>query len=266
MFQRGYSLDELSFLLCYPRQEKDCFEKRIVEARLLGIKHFIREGNVLLNGIPVIGKGTTAIVVKAVYLGGVEVAVKVRRLDSNRPSMRHEARILKITNKVGIGPKMTAHSRNFIIWRYVGGISLDEWASTSSKRDLEEVLAKLLVQLYILDRMGVSHKELARSRGHIIVENKNPVILDFETASLGSSKSNVTQFFSCLISGRGPGRVIRERLGVNVEELRRALASYKADMDITPVIEALHLKKLFHHFYDDVRSRLADSLYVTDEI
>lgn len=240
----GYTREELAFILCYPVPTMGCLNKRVVEASLLRVRRFLRQGKTLINSIPVIGKGTTAIVIAAEHVGGVLAALKVRRLDSNRPSMLREAYILRLANTVGVGPPFLAASKNLLLWRLVRGVSLLEWLK--GKEDPEKVkklFAQLLYQLYLLDKTGIVHTELSRPSGHILVENDKPVVLDFESASLLSKKSNVTQFLSLLLKDTEYSVLLRSYIPELPDKgkLRELLRQYKRERNLVHLLKELKL-------------------------
>ncbi len=241
----SYTREELAFILCYPTPTTSCLNKRVVEASLLRVRRLLRQGKTLINGVPVVGKGTTAIVVAAEHVRGVLAALKIRRLDSNRPSMLREAYILRLANTVGVGPLFLAASKNLLLWRLVRGVSLLEWLK--SRKDPEEVkklFVQLLYQLYLLDKTGIVHTELSRPSGHILVENGKPVVLDFESASLTSKKSNVTQFLSLLLRNTEYSIILRSYIPELPDrgKLREILRQYKRRRDIEYLLKGLKLR------------------------
>jgi len=233
-------------LLCYPLENSKEFRKRLVELKLLGIKSVLPGGKTIINNFPVLGKGTTSIVLKGRYIGNRIVTIKVRRLDSNRPSVIHEARMLRIANMVNVGPKLLTYSRNFIIWEYINGIPLVDFLK--EERDLcqlRSILRELLLQTYRLDKIGLTHLELSRPENHILITKElRPVLIDFETATLHSKKRNLTQVLNFLIFRR---KEIREKLEIQctLDELRQELREYKRgpELRFKKIVRMLNLEK-----------------------
>ena len=208
----------LKYVLCYPVFDEKEYSKRLIEAYLLGIRSLILEGKTEIKGIHVIGKGTTSIVVKGKYFDGRIITVKIRRLDSNRDSVIKEAKILLIANRREIGPKLIAFSRNFVLWEFIEGIPLSEIIATIKDITLlKRILLNLLEQAYRLDLIGVSHKELSEPKNHVLVTKDSKVfILDFETASTSSKKTNLTQLMNLLFFKKGKiSYFLRQILNVN---------------------------------------------------
>ena len=125
-----------SLILGYPKATNGELGKRLVELKKLGITGVSFQGETVLNNIHVLGKGYVGVVVLS-RLGKKDVALKIRRIDSSRQEMKSEAKLLKIANKVGVGPKLVDSSKNFLIMEYLEGKKITNWV-----RDLrvEEVL------------------------------------------------------------------------------------------------------------------------------
>jgi len=220
-----------SRVLVYPSLDAEATVRRVVEMKLLGVRRLIEEGRVDIFGKKVLGKGTVGIVVKAVFSGGLYVAVKIRRTDASRETLLKEARILRLVNSVKVGPPLRAFSRNFLVWDYVDGMPLDEWAITASASELRRVIRLVLEQLWRLDTIGVSHNELSRFKDHILVgKNGTPVIVDFESATTGKYYSNLPQFLSFLLNEKSKiAEIVLSKLSFTAkrDELIDALRCYK---------------------------------------
>ncbi|MCC6058883.1 MAG: hypothetical protein LM563_01355, partial [Thermofilum sp.] len=68
----------------------------------------LEEGSARIGEVAVVGKGTSAVTIKAVHRSAGVVLVKVRRLDSRRSSLLGEAAALSMANSVGVGPRLIA--------------------------------------------------------------------------------------------------------------------------------------------------------------
>ncbi len=219
----------LRLALCYPREEPEIFEKRKRQLEKLGVERLIPEGKVQIGKFYVLGKGCTSIVVKALRRGEI-VVLKIRRTDSDRSDVLREAEILKKVNKYGIGPKLLDYTEDILVMEYVEGLKIEDWIKqVENARLLKEVLRKLLNMLYIMDSIGICHLELARPRGHVIISGERPVILDFETASTKTRKSNLTQVLNFLIFKESAiSEKIKTILKIkDLDKLRQLLKEYK---------------------------------------
>ncbi|MEM1810119.1 MAG: hypothetical protein QXP94_04875 [Thermofilaceae archaeon] len=215
-------------VLTYPAFDRESAARRLVELSLLGVDELAFEGPVELWGLRVIAKGTVGIVVKGRWMG-VDVAVKVRRLDANRPSLLGEAEKLRLANKVGVGPRLLAASRNFLVWKYIEGALLEDWGLKASEEELKAAVGELIRQALALDKIGLVHQELSRLGDHVLVTPElGVVIFDFETASLVSGRSNVTQVIQGLmLRNTAFAKRVREVFGVSKEEVLRIVREYK---------------------------------------
>jgi len=230
-------------VLCYPAPSHSCCLRRLTELKLLGVAELLEEGSVRIGEVSVVGKGTSAIAVKALYRDGSAALVKVRRLDSRRSSLIGEAAALSMANSVGVGPRLIAYSRNILVREYVSGIPFAEFARRNCGESLREVFVALVLQLAALDSIGLMHNELARFEDHVLVEEDSlrPVIIDFESATLNRNRSNVTQLLGFLMKKGGSAQLLRECLGVGVpvEALHGILKRYKIERDVESLLVEL---------------------------
>jgi len=91
-------------LVAYPDPEDSSIESRIRQLTDLGISSLEFQGALRIGRLSILGKGVVGLVFTG-YSGGDRVAVKIRRVDSRRKSMGHEAEMMKIANNAGIGPE-----------------------------------------------------------------------------------------------------------------------------------------------------------------
>ncbi len=193
--RRKLSARELYCLLTFPHESTETFKARLIELKMLGVKEVYSQGNIKVCDVCVIGKGTNSLVVLSYIRGFGEAALKILRVDSPRLTLIKEAALIQRLNKVGLRPKLFTYSSNFIVREYIEGETLDRWIKHASKDELIKVLREILDILYKLDEIQLVHGELARPGKHVLVTRTlEPVIIDFESGSLSSKKSNVTQF------------------------------------------------------------------------
>jgi len=74
------------------------------ELKKLKISKIAFEGSTRIGNLQILGKGYVGVVVLAKQKTKT-VALKIRRLDSQRNHMNDEAKLLKLANKAGVGPK-----------------------------------------------------------------------------------------------------------------------------------------------------------------
>jgi putative serine/threonine protein kinase len=227
------SFEDYGFILCYPRPSLEEFNRRILELKSLGVETLDFSGGKKVGDFQVLGKGTSAIIIKA-FKDGKCYALKIRRIDSGKPNMRHEAELTKSANNVGVGPILEASTENILLMEFVEGESFIDWLwklgeNQENKISLLAFLHRLFRQCRILDLAGIDHGELSRASKHIIVQRTlEPCILDFEKASLKRRVANVTSIAQFLFLKGKVAEKIQKILGRKDESMIiRRLRSYK---------------------------------------
>ncbi|MFN4337174.1 MAG: RIO1 family regulatory kinase/ATPase [Candidatus Nitrosocaldus sp.] len=255
---------------------------RVREMEALGVKGILLEGKSVVHGLNVLGKGCTSIVVKAlldVHGNGacnsgddvedystnynnddeVIVALKMMRSDSGRVSMEHEANMLAIANKVGIGPRLISYSKNLLAMELIDGIhmvelvkELESKSKSSNKSNksnfhpihIRSILNDILEQCFLLDSIGLDHGELSNMNRHVMISNR-AYIIDFESSSTTRRVANVTSAVSYILFGRG-SRVLVDILNLYTRsnEVIDALRRYRLDMSRERFNELLTLLDL----------------------
>jgi len=212
----GLLASRARFLLSYPRYDEEEAERRLDELRGLGIGSLVLGGPHVIDGVPVLGKGHVGVVLAAL-LGGRRVALKVRRVDADRPSLEAEAARLGVANRVSVGPGLLGVSRNFMVMELVEGEYLVDWVGGLGPSDggiLRRVLKGLLEKARRLDVVGLDHGELVRAHRHVIVAGGEPRIIDFESASTSRRCANVTSIVQYLFFNRRMAGLVERVLPV----------------------------------------------------
>jgi len=177
------------------------------ELEKLGVE-LVEQGDTVLNGVRVLGKGTRGIVVCGVHRG-LPVAVKIRRCDSPRASMLHEAQMLRLANTVGVGTRLICASENIIVMERVVGVPLKRHTKLSDNQ-LASCIEDSLQQAARLDRIGLDHGELSRAHSHVYHTDSGAKIIDFDSASTSRKPHNYNSLFAYYFMGRGP---LQQRAG-----------------------------------------------------
>jgi putative serine/threonine protein kinase len=199
------------------------------ELQRLGVVALEFVGEKRIGNVSVLGKGCVGVVIVA-HRDSERFALKIRRVDADRSSMRREARLLERANSVRVGPRLVGVSKNFLVTRFISGWLLPEWLKKRRTKALTKtVLRDVLEQCLRLDMIGLDHGELSNAPKHIIVNRGNrPFIVDFETASLHRRPSNVTSICQFLFVGGAVARTIAEKLGeVDRDRVIEASRRYK---------------------------------------
>jgi putative serine/threonine protein kinase len=218
---------ELVPLVCYPRFSESEYRHRIAEMESLGVTSISLGGGTTINGKRVAGKGQVGLVLRA-KIGKKTCALKIRRLDADRKSMDEEARLHRIANGAGVGPRLEGHTKNLIAMEFVDGQSIVDWVKNAAKGRQRRTARSVLEQCYSLDRAGLDHGELSRLDRHVIVSDR-PFIIDFESASAVRKTSNVTAAAQSIFLYGSVAGVVKKTLQADREKALLALKVYKRD-------------------------------------
>jgi putative serine/threonine protein kinase len=216
------------------------------ELRKLGVEEVVLEGRVEISGLRVLGKGCVSIVVVARCREG-EAALKIRRVDANRPSLSQEAELQSLANRVAVGPKLYNYSDNFILMELIRGVNLPEWVRNLKGRgmvsNLRRVCRDLLAKCWRLDQAHLDHGELSNLSKHVIVGDRVEII-DFESASTKRSVRNLTSAAQYLFIGGPVASKIRRVLNLKERNtIIEAIRSYKRERGSEEALQLL-LKRL----------------------
>jgi putative serine/threonine protein kinase len=230
---RSLGEERYRHVICYPSSKQEQLKSRLKDLKRLKISAVEFTGPKHVHSVPILGKGHVGIVVKA-YRKDERVALKIRRTDADRLTMKHEAEMLQKANRVGVGPRLLGADTDFLLMEYVEGMLFPEWIESleegqDGKERLCHVLHSALEQAWKLDETGLDHGELSNAPKHIIVkENDEPCLVDFETASISRRVSNVTSLCQYLFLRKPNADLVKGKLGdINEEGLVNDLRRYK---------------------------------------
>ena len=243
-----FSEKPFSDILGYPAATKRQLNARIKELEKLGIKSISLNGPTSLGKLEILGKGYVGVVVLA-KKGNKKVALKIRRMDSQRKDMKNEAHLLKLVNSVEVGPKMLAVSKNFLVMEYLDGIKISDWIYSLKGKGVTKILKSkiktVLVDCYKLDQIGLDHGELSNISKHVIIEKKKSTLIDFESSSTQRRTSNVTSATQAIFIGSGIAKKV-QRIYKNPskEEIIKVLKKYKNEKTLENFNNLLKVMKL----------------------
>ena len=221
--------DHYKKILAFPKVKESEIKNRIVELKKLGISHVSFTGPLQIGKCHILGKGYVGMVILAKKSGN-NVALKIRRADSPRKNMSDEARLLKIANKINIGPKFIKNSKNFLVMELIDGEKIIDWAKNSKtkSKDLYHVINNVLRECYLLDNVGLDHGELSTIDKHVIVGKNRNTIIDFESSSTKRVSSNVSAATQAIFIGTGLAKIIRKKIQVpRRDKIIRLVRNYK---------------------------------------
>jgi putative serine/threonine protein kinase len=232
--------------LCWPEYNPEEAARRIEQLKLIGVEAIAEGGPHAILGTSILGKGHAGVVLRALYLEE-EVALKARRTDTDRISMKREASLLSHANKWNVGPRLLGVSDDFIVMELLVGPYFGDWV-VENLDNHEAVLNNIRAILGIawkLDQSGLDHGELTHIRRHYVVTLEGPRVIDFESASLDRAPSNLTSTIQSLFMNYRFSQLLSKMYPMpNHHELLGALRIYKLDpseRNYHSVLEACNL-------------------------
>ena len=222
-----------SKILGYPNATNRQIKSRINELEKLKIKSICLTGPTTIGSLKILGKGYVGVVVLA-KRGNKEVALKVRRTDSQRENMKNESILLNLVNTVNVGPKMIDVSKNFLVMEYIKGEKFSEWIDmlkgSGSAKKLKSTIKNVLEDCYRLDQIEFDHGELSNISKHVIVGKNKATLIDFESSSTKRRPSNVTSITQAFFIGSGIAKQTQKIYkNSSKEKIILALKNYKQE-------------------------------------
>jgi HemK-related putative methylase len=170
---------------------EDLFVYRITKSALL--KKIEKSG---AKGTTYFSRGKRSWVYKGKYCGK-DCVVKVKRPDSAVNSPAKEGKVLNVVNKLGLGPKLFAAERDFVVYEYIPGRYVEDVLDTAGKNLKRQIFRQLFEQAFTLDSAGLAKEEMLRPLKNAILTPKGKIVLiDFERTHMVKKQRNVTQLCS----------------------------------------------------------------------
>jgi putative serine/threonine protein kinase len=222
-----------SKILGYPKASSRQVRSRISELEKLKIKSVSFVGQTTIGSLQILGKGYVGVVVLA-KKGNNVIALKIRRLDSQRSEMQSEAKLLRLANTVNVGPKLYDVSKNFLLMEYLEGDKIENWIQSlkgvGSSKKLKFVVRIVLEDCYRLDQIGFDHGELSSISKHVIVGKSRSTLIDFESSSVNRRVSNVTSVTQAIFIGSGIAKKVQRIYKIPPKQkIIDVLRTYKQD-------------------------------------
>ena len=227
---------DLMNLICYPKFNAVNYALKIKDLFELHIKFVILEGNTILHNNNILGKGCEGLVLKVENNKNEIMAVKIKRTDSCRFSMKNEFDFYKLANTYKIGPTVYAYTNNILLMDFLDGISIEDWFSKTNLDPwlIKSVIVDILNQCFILDKINLDHGQLNKLYNHIIISPNNLkcTIIDFESASTNRKASNLTSAFQGILFRGIISKKISDYINYKNKkcEFLRLLRIYKEDI------------------------------------
>ncbi len=189
----------------------------------------------------VFSHGKRGVIIKGTYESQT-VAVKIKKKESFAlGTIDNEARFMKLLNKYDIGPRFIMHKKNFLMYKFVSGIFIEEFVISSKKKDILSVLKKVFYQMYVMDNLGINKFEMHHPIKHIVIKDNNPVLLDFERCRRTEDPKNVTQFCDFLISKKFNSLLKKKEINIEKNQMIRIAKKYKGNRNKKNFEEILSL-------------------------
>ncbi len=245
---KKFADEPYSKILGFPRATNRQLKSRIKELEKLKIKSISLTGPTTLGKLAILGKGYVGVVVLA-KRNNKEVALKIRRTDSQRKDMKSEAELLKLVNSINVGPKIIDASKNFVVMEYLDGQKIGQWIENlkgiGSSKKLKSTIRKILEDCYRLDQIQFDHGELSNISKHVIIGKSKISLIDFESSSTKRRPSNVTSITQAIFIGSGIAKKV-QRIYKNPtkEKIIQALKNYKQEKNSESFEELLKILKL----------------------
>ena len=217
-------------ILGFPKATKRQIESRLIELEKLGITSVSFNGPIEVDGVRIVGKGYVGVVILVKKKKKV-FALKIRRTDSPRKTMKNEAFLLQIANGVNVGPRLIQYSKNFLVMEFIEGGKIIDWVNelnTKNSKMLRIIIKKILLDCFYLDQIGLDHGELSVLDKHVLIANKKPTIIDFESSSINRKTSNVSSATQAILIGTGLARIIRKKTKIpRRDKIIKLVRNYK---------------------------------------
>ncbi len=234
-------------IVCFPLSNCSVLEQRLNNLISDGFTYLLETGW-SFHGLRLVGKGYSGVVVLAKHPRHGLGALKLRRLDSRRDSLRHEALMMKQACETGLAPRLFIEHDDYIFREYFPPwdcTPFDDFVENSVLRGdlpvLTSMLRTLLEKLNILDRIRIDHGELNRPGDHILVCGNRLVLIDWESARRSNTPRNVTSVFSHLVFRSPFKEALIDYFKWNPSIVVEKLKHYKKTYDFS-IIEELFIK------------------------
>ncbi len=123
-----------------------------------------------------------------------ECVVKVKRADSEANAPPKEGKVLKLVNKLGIGPQLFLAAKDFAVYQFIKGTYFEDALAKASKSEKKALFRKLFAQAFVLDQAGLAKEEMLRPlKNALVTPSGKLVLIDFERTHRVNKPHNVTQ-------------------------------------------------------------------------
>ena len=203
----------------YPAGRKDVVERRLetLEFYKISIGDFVSKGH---RGIVFSG----FINPPDYFSSPVKVAIKFARSDVPKENfILKEAEILEYLSNRNVVPKVYYFDAEILVMEFLDGESYTT-AKFYEREDFKTILFRIIEACFLLDEMGVEHREL-KGEDHIIVANRGVKFIDFESAKYTENPRNLLQFLGSHILNLSQDFI--NHLNIDSKKLKTGIELYK---------------------------------------
>lgn len=164
-----------------------------------------------------------------------KVTIKVQRTDIGATgTVNNESKQLIILNRHKIGPKLLFAGENYFVYEYVDAEFILDYFSHAKKKDILAVLRDVLLQMRVLDRLGLNKEEMHHPLKHVLIKKDlSVVLLDFERCKHRAKVHNVTQFVQFITSGHLKPFLEKNKIVIDKDALFASVRIYSKKNDDT---------------------------------
>ena len=175
-------------------------------------------------------KGKRGIVYTAL-LGRRKVLVKEFNPASAVNTIAHEAEILQMVNRKGIGPMFIALENGALVREFIEGKEVVKWMRSARKPAIKKVVQNILEQCKALDQLGINKMEMTRPHKHILLQKNKPVFIDFDRSRKAEKTKNVTQVCQFFTSAELQTLLAEKDILLSRENMQTLAKEYKQCRD-----------------------------------
>lgn len=160
-----------------------------------------------------------------------KAVVKVKKPSTIPNVVSDECFWLSIVNKFSIGPNLLKCSKTYLIMNFVDGETFYDFIKHANQKSIKFVLKSVAEQMIILDSAGIVKEEMNHPKKHIIVSDKEPVLIDFERSHFSNKPKNFTQFIQFLTS-KSVANILSIKFSFDKAKLRALASAYKKEVSV----------------------------------
>lgn len=120
-------------------------------------------------------------------------ALKIKNPSSEAVArIQNEGNFLKILNKYKIGPELIEYSDDYILYKFIEGITLKEFLKNNKLN--KKIINEIIKHCKILDKLNINKEEMHNPLKNIIINKNKPALIDFERCHFTLRPKNLNQF------------------------------------------------------------------------